>query len=207
MTAQRAAEQARQRLEQQLSALLEQLPVGISILDEQRQLVYTNPAMTQLLGFTTAELRANAHHSRTYLRPDGSAMPASEIASARAMAEQRGAAGYWRGAEDGSTLWVMCTPCRWVRPAGQWQRWWRMRRRGQVEQALRASERWRARTTAPIMALFDRDGVRYVSSTVTRILGYDEADFHEQLYTEQTIRRPARAWCHARAHLRDTGRA
>ncbi|KPV52556.1 hypothetical protein SE17_14800, partial [Kouleothrix aurantiaca] len=192
VTAQHAAEQARQLMEQQLSALLEELPVGISILDEQRQIVYTNPALTQLLGFTTAELRAGAYRSRTYLRADGSEMPIRESASARAVAEQRPVRqDIGVVLEDGRTLWVDVHAVPLGTPG------WAVATvvadataRVQAEQALRASEaRWRAIVDngADGVLLFDRDGrYSYVSSTVTTMLGYTEAEFRGLSYAELT---------------------
>ncbi len=79
------------RSEDKLRAIINLAPVGISITDPSGRLVDCNRAAETILG-----LPRDAHLTRTFdgpewriLRPDGSAMPAEEFASVRALTEQR----------------------------------------------------------------------------------------------------------------------
>ncbi len=192
VTARMAAETDKQRLEQQLSLLLHYLPVGIRILDEQHALSYTNPALVRLLAFSENELRAGAHRSRTFLHLDGSVIPLSESVSARAVAEQ-GPVQQEVGMvlEDGRTRWldIHAVPLN-VPGWGVATVVNDITARVEAEQALRASEeRWRAivDNSAEGVLLIDRDGrYSYVSSTVTTMLGYTEAEFRGLSYADLT---------------------
>ena len=94
--------------EGKLQALFDLIPVGISILDAERKLVFINPALEQILAIRHAELVAGGYRTRRYLRPDGTPMPAEEFASARAIKEQRAVYAVETGIEkeDGQIVWV-----------------------------------------------------------------------------------------------------
>jgi PAS domain S-box-containing protein len=91
-----------------LRTLFDVLPVGVSILDQQRHIVESNPALSRIMQLSAAGLAAGAYTSRRLIRPDGSPMPASEFASTRAFEEQRPVLNVETGTvtETGETLWL-----------------------------------------------------------------------------------------------------
>ncbi len=94
--------------EQKLARLLEILPVGVSILDAQRKVVYANPALERILDIDPAGLESGAYHSRAYLAADGSPLPPAGFASARAAASGQAVYDVETGVvkEDGETVWT-----------------------------------------------------------------------------------------------------
>ncbi|MBN1660270.1 MAG: PAS domain S-box protein, partial [Anaerolineae bacterium] len=94
--------------EAKLLALFEILPVGVSILDSQRNIRYLNPALTQTLDLPADAASTGRHTQRAYIRPDGSPMPADEFPSVRAVREQRMVRDVEIGVlkEDGTQVWT-----------------------------------------------------------------------------------------------------
>ena len=94
--------------ERKLKTLFEMLPVGISILDAERKTVYLNPALERILDIPTADLIRGDYQGRTYLRPDGTPMPAEEFVSVRVFREQREIQDVEIGVikEDGQVIWT-----------------------------------------------------------------------------------------------------
>jgi PAS domain S-box-containing protein len=94
--------------EAKLQALFEVLPVGISILDSQRQIRYSNPALSRILDLPANGLARGEYRQRTYIHPDGSPIAAHEFASARAFSEQQPVhdVEIGVGKEDGSLVWT-----------------------------------------------------------------------------------------------------
>ena len=103
----KAEEELRQR-EKKLKTIFDVLPVGISILDANRKIIYGNHALERILGISMEGLLRGDHKSRKYLRPDGTPMPAEEFASVRAGKEQRAIYNVETGVvrEDGSIIWT-----------------------------------------------------------------------------------------------------
>ncbi|MEI7771134.1 MAG: ATP-binding protein [Chloroflexales bacterium] len=109
LRAQIAALEASQRTrDQQLSAILAVLPVGVAILDSAGAVSYINPSLEHILDLSGDRLRAGDHHGRTYLRPDGTPMPSAEFASMRAIQEQHMVDNVEIGivTETGRKIWV-----------------------------------------------------------------------------------------------------
>jgi diguanylate cyclase (GGDEF)-like protein/PAS domain S-box-containing protein len=108
ITGRKQAEQALLEREMKLTKLFEILPVGISILDEQRQVSYTNPALKKILDVSEEGLLKDTYRNRKYLRADGTSMPVDELASVRAFKEQREINGVETGVikEDDSIVWT-----------------------------------------------------------------------------------------------------
>jgi len=102
-----AEEELRER-ERKLKTIFDVLPVGVSILDAKRKIIYVNPALERITGISMEGLFRGDHKSRKYLRPDGTPMPAEEYASARAVKEQRAIYNIETGVvkEDGSIIWT-----------------------------------------------------------------------------------------------------
>ena len=82
------AEAAAREREQKLSTLLDLLPVGVSIMDDQRAMLYTNPALRSMLDLPHMELSAQAHQHRAYFDSVGERMSADNVAGMRAFVEQ-----------------------------------------------------------------------------------------------------------------------
>jgi PAS domain S-box-containing protein len=101
-------EEALRESERKLRTLFEILPVGISILDAERKIVYGNPALTTILDISKKGLFKGDYARRTYLRPDGTPMPAEEFASTRAIKERRAVHNVETGVvkEDGIIIWT-----------------------------------------------------------------------------------------------------
>lgn len=108
ITRRRHTEQALLEREMKLSKLLDILPVGISILDGERKILFTNPALKTILDISDKSLRRGKYAARRYLRANGTPMPPEEIASTRALHEKREVDSLETGVvkEDGSTIWT-----------------------------------------------------------------------------------------------------
>jgi PAS domain S-box-containing protein len=108
ITERKRAEESLRESEQKLKTIFEVLPVGISILDAERQPVYTNPALSRILGISEEGLARGDHEARSYLRPDRTPMPAEEYASVQAVREGRAVHDVETGIvkEDGDVTWV-----------------------------------------------------------------------------------------------------
>jgi two-component system nitrate/nitrite sensor histidine kinase NarX len=94
--------------EEKLKALFNVLPIGISILDENRNVVDVNPALEAIQTLSREQLMSGAHVRRAYLRADGTPMPMEEFPSVRAFKEHRSVQGTEIGIvkEDGAITWV-----------------------------------------------------------------------------------------------------
>ena len=102
------AEAELQERESKLKTLFDLLPVGVSIIDAQRKISFSNSALERILEISKEGLRRGDYKSRTYLRPDGTPMPIEEFASERAMAEQKAVHDVETGVvkEDGTVIWT-----------------------------------------------------------------------------------------------------
>ncbi len=102
------AEKALLEREMKLSMLFEILPVGISILDLERRVTYTNPAMKRILNISEDELLRGDYNDRRYIRADGSSIPLDEMPSVRVLREKKGIHDFEIGVveQDGSIVWT-----------------------------------------------------------------------------------------------------
>ena len=108
ITERKRAEQALLEREMKLAILLDILPVGISILDGESKISYTNRALKEMLDLSEEELRKGTYKNRTYLRADGTLMPVDELARTRALKEKREIVNIETGVitEDDSIVWT-----------------------------------------------------------------------------------------------------
>ncbi|MGB4979515.1 MAG: PAS domain S-box protein, partial [Anaerolineae bacterium] len=97
-----------QESERELKAIFELLPVGISILDAERRVVFANSALMDIMGPSNEGLQAGQHRRWLYLRPDGTPMPAEEFASVQAIRAQRAVFDVETGVvrTDGRVAWT-----------------------------------------------------------------------------------------------------
>lgn len=74
-----------EKMEQEkIARLLEVLPVGVSILNAERQVVYQNPALSRILDITAEGFSAGTYKNRKYLSADGTPMSSGGFASIQA---------------------------------------------------------------------------------------------------------------------------
>ena len=83
----RISEAAARENEEKLSTLFELLPVGISFLDPDEQIIQMNSALVNILRISKEGLPEQAHQARQYIRANGTTMPPREFASRRALAD------------------------------------------------------------------------------------------------------------------------
>jgi diguanylate cyclase (GGDEF)-like protein/PAS domain S-box-containing protein len=91
-----------------LSTLFEVLPVGVSMLNTQQQIVDANPALLQILKISSEGLATGTYTGRKYIHPDGTPIQPEEFASAQAMEKQKPVLEIETGVitETGETIWT-----------------------------------------------------------------------------------------------------
>lgn len=95
--------------EEKLSTLFELLPVGISFLDPQGQIIQMNPALTNILKLSKEQLmNERVHRSRKYIRSNGTPMAPTDFASWRALQEGKTVYNVETGVvvEDQEVIWT-----------------------------------------------------------------------------------------------------
>ncbi|HNB53513.1 MAG TPA: PAS domain S-box protein, partial [Anaerolineales bacterium] len=102
------AEIALRENEAKLRTLFELLPVGVSVLTPERQLIEMNETLERILGMDREGLLRGQTARRSYLRADGSPMPLHELASLRALTEHRPIYNVETGVvvEDSRIVWT-----------------------------------------------------------------------------------------------------
>jgi PAS domain S-box-containing protein len=108
ITERKRAEETLRENEEKLRVLFEQLPIGVSLLDKNRKVMYVNPALEKILDISKDDLLQEKHQTRRYIRPDGTTMPPEEFASVRAFKEQKLVRDIEIGVitESGKTIWT-----------------------------------------------------------------------------------------------------
>lgn len=91
ITTRRRMEEALRESQLKYQTLFEILPIGISMTDEQGNLIEANPSSEKILGVSITEHNQRQYDAPEWLtfRPDGTAMPTSELASVKALTEDR----------------------------------------------------------------------------------------------------------------------
>ncbi|MCB9134391.1 MAG: PAS domain S-box protein [Anaerolineales bacterium] len=102
------AELALQERELKLKKLLEILPVGVCILNAEMQIVFSNPALQNILHISGEEFKNEHYRLRKYLRPDGSPMFSEHFAHVQAQKNKRVVYDVETGfvIEDGTIIWL-----------------------------------------------------------------------------------------------------
>ena len=108
ITERKQAEEALRESEMKLKTLFEILPIGVSILDAERNIAFVNPALNKTLNITKDGFIRGDYKNRIYLRPDETQMPEEEFASVRAIREQQAVHNVETGVlmEDGHVIWT-----------------------------------------------------------------------------------------------------
>jgi PAS domain S-box-containing protein len=94
--------------EEKLRAIFDVLPFGISLIDNDRSITQTNKVLEDIIKLNYGDIQDGKHKLRKYLRSDGSEMPPAELASLRAINEQRVIQDVETGiqTDDGSVYWT-----------------------------------------------------------------------------------------------------
>lgn len=109
VTERKTDENALRANEERLRMLIEQLPIGVSLLDQNRKMVFANQALIKILEMTSSDdFSEGKFRNRRYIRPDGTPMPFNEYASVRAFTEQQPVKDIETGlvTENGKTIWT-----------------------------------------------------------------------------------------------------
>ncbi|MCX6134923.1 MAG: PAS domain S-box protein [Ignavibacteriales bacterium] len=108
ITARKRAEEALRESEKKLKTIFDVLPVGVSVLDTNRHVAATNPALGKILEITEEGLERGDYRNRTYLTSDGRRMAEAEFASVRALKEHRPIHDVETGVvkENGQVIWT-----------------------------------------------------------------------------------------------------
>lgn len=102
------AEDRLRRSEEKFKTLFGIAPVGISVLDQQLNVIDANPALEQILRLAKEELLNGTHRRRTYLNADGTPKSPGALASVRAITENRPINNVETGivTENGEVIWT-----------------------------------------------------------------------------------------------------
>jgi PAS domain S-box-containing protein len=108
--AQRAARELElQENKQKLETLFSLLPVGVSVLDERKNILFANPALAGILGVSEQELNGQTCARNRYFSPDGLPLKQEEYACEQAFREKRAIYNVEAGIkthEDGHFTWL-----------------------------------------------------------------------------------------------------
>ena len=107
--------------EEKLRALLQVLPVGVSVLGKEGNPIYTNAALREILGLSEDAFRDGTYRQRKYIRADGSEIPAEEYPSARVLNEGKPIQDVEIGVlkENGQIIWTRVSAVPFER--GDWR--------------------------------------------------------------------------------------
>jgi PAS domain S-box-containing protein len=108
ITESKKADEALKESEEKLRTLVESLPVGISILDKDRNVIYDNPALERILDLTKEGLLKGKYAGREYVKSDMTEISLDELPSVKAFNEQKTAEDVEVGVikEDNSIIWT-----------------------------------------------------------------------------------------------------
>ena len=108
---------------ERLRSLFETMAEGVVLIAADGQIVSANPAAESILGLTLSAIEDRAYDSPQWelLRPDGTPMPAEEMAGPRAMKDKRPVKDVVMGAvqPDGSVSWISVNAAPLLDAAGE----------------------------------------------------------------------------------------
>jgi PAS domain S-box-containing protein len=110
ITEHKRAEETLKESEARLRSLFETMSEGIVLIATDGQIISANPAAESILGLARSQIEGRTYDSPQWemMRPDGTPMPAEEMAGPRAMKEKRAVKDVVMGAvhPDGSVSWI-----------------------------------------------------------------------------------------------------
>jgi PAS domain S-box-containing protein len=94
--------------EHKLGTLFESLPIGISVLNANREIIFENSALARILDIHVRDLLGGKYQDRQYLQADSRPMPCEAFPSTRALKEQKAIHDVEIGiiTEAGRLLWT-----------------------------------------------------------------------------------------------------
>ena len=94
--------------EKKLRTLFESLPIGISVLDADRNIIFENSTLARILDIRLRDLLQGHYQSRRYMSQDGSPMTVETFPSSRALKENRAVYDVEIGiiTERGQMIWT-----------------------------------------------------------------------------------------------------
>lgn len=185
LTPQRRAEAARESSEAQYKALVEQIPAAVytESLGDTGTFTYVSPQIEAIFGFSPAEILAHPGASNERIHPDDLERVQREGARTTATGEPF-RLEYRMLARDGRWVHIRDEAALIRDTSGQPLHWqgilMDVSQQRQAEQALRHSEdRFQAlvQNSYDVIIVLDADGRRrYVSPSITAVLGYEPVD-------------------------------
>jgi PAS domain S-box-containing protein len=111
ITERKEAEKSIKENEEKLRSLFDTLPVGISILDEERNVIVANPALEKILELPQEDLLKGKYVKRKYIRSDLTEMSFDDLPSAKVYDEGKPVEDVEVGVikEDNSIIWTNVT--------------------------------------------------------------------------------------------------
>lgn len=108
ITEKKKDEEELRKSKEKLSTLFQVLPIGLSVMDENRAIILDNPALESIIGLSHEDILHKRYEKRRYLRSDGTSMPYREIPSNHALSYNRIIRDREVGIlkEDGEIIWV-----------------------------------------------------------------------------------------------------
>ena len=184
ITSRKEAEEALIEKEKKLKVLYESLPIGVSIVDENRNIIDVNPALEKILKLSKEELIRGKHEKRTYINADGKEMVSDEFPSSRVI-QQEGEmlkeAEIGVVTESGSTIWIEVA-ARSL-PFPDWKAYILtsdITKRKLSEEALKASEKnYRELIDNSLVGIFKSNlqgEILFANDSLVQIFGYDNVE-------------------------------
>ncbi|HTX60839.1 MAG TPA: ATP-binding protein, partial [Methanobacterium sp.] len=108
ITERKKAEEALKDSEKKLKILVDNLPVGVSIINKDREIIYENPSLGEILNLSHEEFLEKKYSRRKYLKSDLTEVALEEMPSIIAIEEQTPVKDFEIGIknEDETTIWT-----------------------------------------------------------------------------------------------------
>jgi len=201
ITDHKKAQEALRESEEKLSTIFDVLPIGISLIDNNRGVARMNPVLERIIKLSYEDITVGKHRLRKYLRGDGSEMPPSEMASQLAIEENRVIQDVETGieTESGSVFWtsVSAAPLK-VGGLSAVVITMDINARKHAEEALKLSEaRYRNIFESAVIGIYrtSPDGkILMANPTLVKMLGFNSFDelakrnLNEQGFEKQSLR-------------------
>ena len=192
ITERKLAEKALQENEEKLRTLFNILPVGISILNNDRQITEMNPRLQEILKIPAKELFEGKSQQRKYIKSDGTPISAEEFPSTRALTEQKQVLNNELGIlkDDGEIIWVNVSAAP-LPGFGVAVTTTDITERKRAEEALRESEAIYRKAIEVAGAVPYRQSYPgeefhidydFIGDGIREITGYGPDEFHEDLW-------------------------
>ena len=192
ITTHKQAEEALRERETRLRSLFETMSEGVVLIARDGQIISANPAAESILGLARSQIEGRTYDSPQWemLRPDGTLMPAEEMAGPRAMKEKRAVKDVVMGAmhPDGSVFWISVNASPLLDAGGETEgivgTFTDITERKRGEKALRESEERFRRLSENSPDVIYRyrlnpvPGFEYVSPASVKISGYTPEDYY-----------------------------